>query len=412
MRRETLALPLVLALGVSTKALAQAAPGASPPAETSSRDVNFGFGLVAEHHTNSVQTSKASALARGLEPEDWIARPTVRIDAVQPVGRNALYVNGSAGYAFHRNNAQLDSNFYDVSGGGVANLSFCVANVFGGYKRFRSEVGDLVGAVTNNIETRRSIGATVQCGRESGLTAVATVGRQWRTNSAKVIQESNGDTDSATLAMGYANYSLGSLQLVGSYSESSYPNRVTSLLPTPKFGDTVFIRTLGVSYTKDIGPKLNLQAQASRTFVKRSSAPVGIKPKFESNTYSGAVTYKVSPRLDLAISGSRAITPSTQIGKLYDKATNSAVVIHYKVGTRLNLTLGAQRIDSTSNTDGTLSSLTFTKSRRDSVYGSIRYTRAKLGSLGLELRQTERDTDFAPYDFSDTLLALTLDASF
>lgn len=407
MRRETLALPLVLALCFGSKAMAQ-----TPPGDTSSRDIRFGVGVVAEHRTNSVGTSKASASARGLVPEDWITRPTVRIDAIQPIGRNALYVAGNAGYTFHRNNKRLDAGVVDLSGGGVANLSSCQTSAFGSYKRFQSEVGDLIGTVSKNISTRRSIGASVQCGRATGFSTIATVGREWRSNSAPLIRESDGDTDSASLAVGYSNYSLGDIQLVGSYTESSYPNRITGVPPATMIGQTVIIRTLGASYEKDIGPKLHVQGQLSRTFVKRSSSPTGVNPKFESNTYSAALTYKVSPRLDLQISGDRAITPSNLVGKLYDKATDSAVLLHYRVGTNLNLTLGAERNDTIANTDGSLASLTYTKSREDSVHGAIRYNRAKLGSISLELRRVERDTDLAAYNYSDTRLALTLDASF
>lgn len=411
MRWEMLALPVALTLGVFSQAMAQSAGPPSAPT-SGSRQIKFRAGVTGEYHSNVAQTGSSGAAARGLEPEDWIARPNVHIDAIQPIGRNALYVQGNVGYSFYRNNTRLNTSFADVSGGGITNLNVCQASAYGGYHRAQSELGDLAGGIVRNILTRRSVGLSLDCGRSTGFNSAVTVGREWRSNSAPLIQESNGDTDTASVAIGYANHSLGQVQVLGAYSQGNSPYRLTSRAPGAVIGESVTIRSLGASYEKDIGPKLKVNAQASRTFVKRSFSPAGVKPKFESNTYGGSIAYKASSRLDFGLSANRAVKPSTGVGKLYDKETNSALVVHYKFGTRLDLTVGAQRADTASNNDGVLAALTFTKSRRDSVYGTVTYRRGDLGSISLEVRQTQRDTNQPSFNYSDTRVGLTLDASF
>ncbi|MBI1198444.1 MAG: outer membrane beta-barrel protein [Phenylobacterium sp.] len=412
MRTAMLALPILFGMGAFTSAAAQDAGSVQLPAAKSKREIQTRVGVITEHHTNIAQTDAATAASRGIERNDWTVRPVVQVRVLQPLGRNALFVNADGGYLFHKNNTRLDSRTINVSGGGVSNLGSCQVAGTGTYSVSQSELGDIVGPIVKNLRTTRSVGAQVNCGRPVGFGGSLSANRSWARNSATTIKEANSTTDTLQAAVRYQNKGLGTIAVQGSYVESRYPNRQTLQLSALGLGETVIIRNVGVEYQKTIGSKLNVAGSVALTRLKRGAPPNGVKPKFSSTTYSGDMIYKFTSRTQLEVSAERSVKPSNTVGKLYDKETRSEIELRHNLGTRLLITLGASRDDLASNTDGSSSFLIYTKARTDSIYGSIRYQRAKLGSLALELRQDDRNTDKSAYDYRDTRAMMTLEAQF
>jgi hypothetical protein len=411
MRTATLALPILLGMGACSSAMAQEAQVQLPQMEHQ-REIHTRLGVVAEHHTNIAQTDFATALARGITPEDTTVRPMIELDAFQPFGRNALFLRGEAGYLFHKHNTKLDSRTIDVSGGAVSTLQFCQAAVTGAYNVSQSDLGELAGPVVKNLRTTDSVGAAVNCGRPNGLGGSLSAQRAWIHNSAELARDTNSTTDSLNAAALYKNKGLGEIQLQAGYVESNYPKRRLLPLSAMGFGETIIIRTAGVNYKKTIGAKLKFEGGVARTRLKRGAPPPGVDPKFTATTYTGDLDYKLTPRTDIEIKGERSIKPSNTVGLVYDKETDSEILFHHKVGARFNVTLGARREDVASNTDGSTIFQIYTKYRKDAVYGSIRYDRARLGSITLEVRQENRNTDKPAYDYRDTRVELSIDAQF
>ena len=93
----------LLGIGVCTSAMAQAMPGA--PVK---REFHVEGTANLAYDSNSAHSSAALAAQRGIQLEDETFHPALNFTLVEPIGRQSIYVNGAAGYDFHRYNSRLN----------------------------------------------------------------------------------------------------------------------------------------------------------------------------------------------------------------------------------------------------------------------------------------------------------------
>src|SRR5436305_14051820 len=103
MRTGLLALGIAAGVVACGPALAQGIPVVS-----NQRVVKINGNLNITYATNVSHTTEAVAKLRGLEPEDEIVNPSALFQVVQPIGRNAAFLQGYAGYDFHAQNSILN----------------------------------------------------------------------------------------------------------------------------------------------------------------------------------------------------------------------------------------------------------------------------------------------------------------
>jgi hypothetical protein len=406
MRAGLLALGTIVGIGVCSQAMAQS----QVPAVGAKREKNFGFNLDTVYDSNIAHTNATLATVRAVEPEEYTFRPSAFFSIVQPIGHQAVFLNGSVGYDFHKNNKQLDRENIDVTGGGSFLVGPCNSSLFGKYAAMQSDLADVVLGSVKNQMTVTAEGASLACGLPGGIGAQLSGQHEDTTNSASAQQTADHTVDGGSLSLIYGRPGLGAIGLVGNYSDQKFPNRLTF---DGHKGDEYWNEMLGLNYEKSFGSKLKVQATVGYQKLKRQSAPPGV-PLTSSNTnYNLAVDYRLNNRLNLTLASSRSYLPSNRPGKLYDLTTTVQGVASYDLGTRFNVSAGATYDQIESNQDTTPGvAPTPTKQHKNAEFVSLRYRQSKRASVVLSLRQEDRKTDLSAFDYSDTRATLSLAVTF
>lgn len=401
MRLRPLVLGTVLAAGASS-AFAQSQP--QVPAVEPKREYDLGLNVSGYYETNVSKSNKATALQRGIEQEDYYIRPQAIASIVQPLGQQALFIRGLAGYDFYDKNDQLNRQRYDVSGGGMAMYFGCREVAYANYREQQSELTDLDAGTTENTQKVTGGGFGLECGRNTGPQGSVVLQKQQSKNSAATRKTSDADNQVALVTLGYSRPSLGTLTLIYNYSDSQFPNRV---IPDRPVGDGFFTETLGVGVERKFGSRLRFSGNFGRTELKREYAPPGLKQKLNVTSYSAEAEYKPGSRINVLITGAREVKPSERTGKLYDVAETVEGTVRYRFGTRMTFSVGYRYADVTSNVDTSQNANVVTSSITNTASAGFVYRQSEKASLLLDVRHEDRETNIPSFDYKDTRVGLT-----
>ncbi|MDB5424551.1 MAG: gellan polysaccharide biosynthesis protein GelF [Phenylobacterium sp.] len=403
MRLAPLALGAIVGVCAGSSALAQTAPVVS-----TKRQMTVGLAVAVVHDSNIVGAQ--SLAPTGLSPQETTLRPSVNFSITQPVGRQALFLRGAAGYDFHQKNPSMDSRRINVTGGGILRTSACQATIFGTYSSQQSELIDQTQVSVTNQLTTTSEAVGLACQIARGLGVQTTVERQDVSNSVPLQKLADHVGKNASGSVSYGRPSLGALALQVAYSDQSYPNRINVL---GGVGDSYASTTIGLSYQKAFGQKLNLTVGGGRTMIKRDFVVPGMSHSTTATNYSANVAYILNHRVDFALNATKAVTPSNQAGKLFDIATSAGAIAHYKLGTRFVFGAGASVLKTHSNPDTSVGAgLVITNARTESVFASVRYQQSAKASVTFDVRQVDRKTNIPVLNYSDTRVSLTTAMTF
>lgn len=433
------ALFLVVASGGTAAAQVSGAPSGLglPGAGAPTRTLSVEAQAMVEHDTNLTRESQALAGQGGLTPEDTVYSPTLNVNFVMPVGRQALFFNGSGSYLFHQNNTQLNSERVNLGGGAALSAGPCGAVVRGGYSRGRSELlspaglqtppGGVVPAVPvpvtsnfestiQNIETVKDVGLNLTCARPSGIGARAQVGQQWTSNTEILSGSGSYRSTNASAGLVYARPQFGSLALDGVYSRTIYGEQVVPGLLPRGFETT----GANLSFSRQLGGRIQANLTVGVTHAHDLSPPVLLVPlptdpfrDFSGVTYSAGASYRVTSRLQARATFQRQITPTLLLGSSFEVLTGYGLDVSYSLGTRITLDLNGNRQESRTN-GGALIPLaqSLTNSRVNDLSASGSYRMNKRISLQLSGTHETRDADNANFNYTNDRVALTLSTTF
>jgi hypothetical protein len=393
--------------GVTAGGMAQARP---------SRVMSLDAVAQVEHDTNIAHASAVAAAARGIMLQDTIASPSIAVNLLQPIGRQAVFLNGTVSYKFHKNNKQLDRGRADLTGGLGGKLGPCGSVVRGGYSRGNSEViDDVLDTSVTNVHEIAQYGLDLACTRSTGLGVILTGSREEASSTASQSRLSNHQTMALLGGFTYQRPAFGSVSVFGNVTRTEFPERPTSL------GDTSGYETRagGVRFTRQLGGRIQTTATAGYTQVERfGSPPVGAPPvttpakDFKGATYAGNVSFRASSRLTAEVDAERAVTPSFVSSGSYQIRTKYSVSASYRIGSRIRAELG----DSVKNiaVDGAAlfsAAPTLTSSRTNVVFGSLRYQQSKRLTVVLTGENEQRKSDNSLYDYTNNRVVLSLDVA-
>jgi hypothetical protein len=398
MRRGSLAVGTLFALAVSSQA--SAAPGSSGR----QFDVSVQGGV--EYDSNLPRTSEAIALTRHQVPEDVTYTPRITVTGAVPIGRSSFFVDGFAGYSYHQNNSNLDSESLSLNAGLDSRISICQTRVSGGYSRHLSDFEDITAAttITNILETA-TVGLNASCGRRTGIGTNFSVAHTESTNDTSLLRPQDNSSDFYSAGLSYSRPTLGSVSVFGSYSRTEFPHRGGLLFTSRGYE----VKAFGLTYDRHLGARIEGQLSLSYSDQKQIGSSVLFPARnFAGLTYSADLKYRVTSRLDTSISASRALAPSNRIGNNYDLNTNYGVTANYRLGQRIHLHAAAQRRERHSSGDGPVLVTSLTNSDDNVFSAGARYELNRRISLSLDASQEQRKTNSPLFDSRNNQVAATV----
>lgn len=407
MRVRALALSAVV--GVSAAGAASAQQDPQLPAIEYQRKWDFSAQLAGVYDSNVARTSRAAAVARGVEPEDYKLTPSLNASVVQPFGQQALFLDGSLGYDFHARNELLDRRRISAVGGATAQIGPCRPMAYGSYRALQSDLGDLDLGTVQNLQETGGAAVALSCAGSNRIRGLLSAQRLDVKNSADRAVIQDHTIESLSGALSYEAPSIVNASLIFNYANSEYPNRI---IPGRPVGDGFWTQSYGLRLERRVGSRLKGGGSLTRTTVKREFAPPGSQVKFHVTSYSAELSYQAGTRLLLELLGAREVKPSDRPGKLYDISETLEARGRYKLGSRFTVTLGHLYSDVASNADTALARSVITNARTNTSYGSFQYRQGGRGTLLLDVRREDRETNLPVFNYVATRVSVTTAVNF
>jgi hypothetical protein len=332
--RTAAALAAVALSAMAGAAQAQQAPTMATP---SGQQTTITAGFTATYDSNVAGSNRELAALRGLQLADQLFQPYADFTLARPVGAQTLFLQGNAGYVFHRVNTILNRQNVDVQGGVNAHYARCQEVVTAEYASFQTDLGQSVVAapVVKNTEGIQTYNGTVTCGRQIGFAPSVSITETVRDNSAAIEKLLSSNSLSVAPSIAYQQPALGSLAIFGSYTDTNFPHEV---IQTPnghlEGGYTYY--AVGVRATRHVGARIAVDASLSYTELDQK---IPGEAGFSGLTYSFDVNFAATSRLTAHASVTRATTPSLLPGANFSVSETYSGNVTYLLGPRLTLTL-------------------------------------------------------------------------
>lgn len=352
-----------------------------------------------EYDSNVYGANKAYEPADGGSRDDMHIAPALNFDLVMPMSRQALYLNGSIGYDFYKNNSSLNRERLDINGGARLNMFGCQPTIDGTYTRMLSNRYALVSVEQiDNTETHRAIGATASCGGPLGLTAGANYRHENVTNSLSLLKILNYNSDSIGANIGYTRPTFGTLLLYGNYNKVSYPNRLYIIGGTDIVADGAEIFSAGVSFERNIGSRITGKVSAGYTWV---TPKLPLSPKFHGASYALNLTARPTEALQLDIIASRSASASNLADVAYTITDLYSLQANYVLSRSLSAQAGVSY--QKQNMKGSPVNSPFAQADYDlwNANAGLRYTWRKV-TFNVDVSHARRGSQLLFQQFNDT----------
>lgn len=393
-----------VACSVATLAVFLACPAYGQ--ETKRFDIQLN--LVTVYDDNVARSGAAVAAARGLEQEDVIVSPTVTLDILQPVGRQALFLQGLAGYNFYNENDQLNRERVSLQGGASVALGPCVGALTGGFTRQQSELDDLSLIATKNVETLTTVGANAACGRPTGFAPTFSVEQQWLENEGALTGASDYQETTGEVGIAYRRPSFGELTLFGSVGRTEYEDRLANPGQSlEKDGYDVY--SGGLRFNRRLGARLEGTLNAGYASIRPFSDAT---EDFEGFTYGADLTFRPSGRIDGTLSFSRSVSPSMRLQATYAVEEIYRLQANYRIGSRLALTIGGSYAESEYEGAGAGPTSGVGDEQIKSAFASLRFDLGRRLAVALGVNQQDRDADVPGFDYTANRVEFSLIAKY
>lgn len=356
-------------------------------------------------YDSNVLRSIDPAAMPGAQSDDVRVTPALGFDILRPIGRQAVFLNGSVGYDFYRKNTRLNRERLDVAGGfQVQALSSCGGRIAGEYGRRRSDLADIVNvADPTNTEVRHGLDVRVSCGDAIGLQPALTYEFQQIKNSTSFRRRNNVRSHTYTVELGYTRPTFGLLSLYASYRDGSYPNRF-ALIGPDLVQDGLDVYSGGARFERKIGARLSGTISAGYTRVDAKLPGVA---NFEGLAYSGDLRWR-SNRAEIALGFSRSAEQSNLFDVAYSINTTYQIDGEYALSDRLRLLAGAYHSKRSFRESNFLpSQIVRPNDRTYYVSGGVRLQTLRRLTFDLEAAHEKRDSDVAIFDYRSTRVGLT-----
>ncbi len=361
------------------------------------------------YEDNVQRTNKAFPSPFLPSRSDYKFTPSVVVDVTRPIGRQSVFLTGSAGYDFYKRNKRLERERIALTGGADLQFAGCTQRVALGIARSQSDLNDFVSIApvdTRNAQTRATASLATRCGDMLGLTPGFTYDFEKTTNSAAIREISNFNSHQVGASLGYSNPTIGEVSLYASYRRGSYPKRIP--LFGSQLGEKIDVYTGGVRLTREIGTRLRGSVNLGFTKVNPANP---LTPSFKGASYGADLTWTGSDTIQTKLAIGRAVNQSSLLDVSYSIDDSYSLTNNIAVGQAVKLRLGGSIVKRRFRDSPTFGANPLGgDDRLRQLFGGITYRPPGRVTFGFDVTGATRRSQIARYDYS--YASATLSARF
>ena len=349
--------------------------------------------------------------ASDITPDDWIYTPSVTVDILKPLGKESLFLRGSAGYSFYQKNPVLNAENLDLAGGANARLGPCRATITGDELRRRSELQYVIvtsPATVRNIEDNHSIGGDATCLRPTGLGVSFSASQDWDQNSSAPFRSNDYQRSSFSGGLVFQRPTFGELSLSGQYGQTHYTNRL--ILVAGQLRQDGYNSVSGnLSFDRRLGARIQATLSVGYSTIQPY---VPGEPGFSGLTYSADIAYRPTGRITAHLMASQQTTPTNIIGASFADTRMYLAEGTYRIASRLNFTLGASQSQSRYHGAALIPGVDLAEQTTRQVYSALRFDLSRRFTISANAQYEEGEANLLAYDYHATRVGVSLAAAF
>lgn len=395
-------------VGAAVAAFATAAHAQGAPA----RDISISASVRAEHQSNAAHASAAQAALAGITRSDQMIAPNVAVNVALPFGAHSFSLSGAAGYSFHRRNKQRDREYLNFSSNLAMRLPVCDPTFNASLSRRISDLGDIVTSpgvdpiTVENVETVKSLGGTIACGKDYGLRPTFGIDYQEGRNDEPTRKFRDRNVTTYTAGLGYVHPSIGDLLLFAQQREIRYPNQL--LLSGRENGNRQ--RSGGIRFSRSIGSRL--QGSVEVTYAELKSRDPLVSP-FKGLNWKADLSAQATSRMMVNASVARSTSSSLAIDANYHVNTSYNLGLSYVVTPLINLQGGfsytRRRFEGTQIVGAPTPTLQLlTTDQRAVVNGGISYQFSPKLLFSIDAAHERRSGNGTFFDYTNNRIGLSV----
>lgn len=407
-RSAALAAMALLALWTAAPAAhAQAAPDAPGQAQHS-----LGASVVLISDSNVSQTDAALAAQRHIIQQDETVAPSATIDELLPIGRQSVFLRGTAGYRSYIRNRVLNAQDVNLSAGVDKFIGQCRATLSGAFASAQSSQQDLVNLnnviLVKNVLTTTGGTFDAGCVRQIGFSPAITISDSLSKNSNAQRADINYRAPSARAALVYQNPIFGQMQIFAQYRKTEYFNRIIFVNGAPEH-DGYDLDVGGLNFTRTIGSRLQTTLEVSYSDLKPFQPGA---TGFSGLTYAAHFTATPTGRISAKLNLERATNPTIRNNASFSRDDTLQGELDYALGARVKVSAGGGRANHAYVGGNPSPLFDLSSERDDSYFGQVQVDIGQKLSLLLNATHQIRMANLESLNYASNRIMLTLQGHF
>ncbi|MEM9234969.1 MAG: hypothetical protein AAGA69_12125, partial [Pseudomonadota bacterium] len=380
----------LLCVTAASVVIGPAYSAAAPANDDAHRGPAVSLSLGSVYDTNRLRLQDGVAPPPGGSEDDLITDLTATLNLSYKTGLQRFFVEGTAGYVWHRDNTFLDNERVDLTGGVAWGLTpRCNGVLSAQVVRRQTDLADLEAVIDNTRETETYLG-----------TAGCRIGTGWRAE----LEAKRTESDNSTAARRFADleattfgsslrYRPNENQSFGvrlSRTELDYPNIISITAgPAPGPDARVDITVFEALASRRFGNALKVDAALGHSEAETDGGPGG----FDGTTGHLEAELLPSSRLSVFSRVDRGLAYSSDVSADYFVRDRTQISLKARISELVDAEIGARRVERDFRANENLRPLVRTVDEADILRAAVHYQARKRirVSAGIEHRDMQTD---------------------
>ncbi|TPE59824.1 hypothetical protein FJQ54_12920 [Sandaracinobacter neustonicus] len=379
----------------------------SPLAIVGSLGLSGYAALATEYSDNVARVGEGRPMSSRFESKsDWIFRPAAGLNFSRALGRNNISGNASIGRSYYARNSNLNSNRFALSGvGDIALGQACNTSLRAAWSR-RDTQKDSFEEVVSSQTARTTIGGSVGCSTQAGISVSAGYNRNWVRNDSNDpdVDRSFADVNSqaAVGSVGYRVGLRGQVGVSGNWGKNIYVNQYVNGVQ-----NETEIRTISGFGSYRIGNTLSANASIGKT---KLTSNIEGSNGFSGMTWNVGATY-AGPRMGGNISMGRGANGGWGGSANYSVSRFFSISASYRANDRLSFATGYSHSQADFYGIAAIPETEVSsRNLNDRVFLGANYALNSMLRFGLDLNHHRRSSTPADYSYKVNSVVFSLQA--